>query len=307
MAVIVANKTGNTDGVAHSFLQNVQSKMPIVLISRANDFVFNDDLLALKGKSWALCCFMEYGWRWDEELHYWGINSHEFDFMQGDEWEKFDDFIRDCPPAVTLKRELLQDDACDTLRPIEYPSIITPIPIQSKEEFNNRPLSAVYYFGRSHEERLRIHSDVWRNASKYGYSVCDNLYYFNGFMANETGKKYASFHIPHYARHPIESVLTINGLGKFGIVPFGAGRKTFRHTEVTANSIMLTWKDNLAWSFPWQDGKNCFVCDIGEEVETIEELSTCDLYDVYRGGVENWKNYEYNNYIKHIESIINSF
>lgn len=305
--LIVANATGETDGPAHSFLSRVNSSIPIVLISKANKFVFNQELLKLE--DWVCVDFVEMGWNfnWERGTHLFGKNTDQFqDVYLGEEWKKFDAFVKSNPPALYFKRELLKRDVSDAIKPIEYPSLVQEIPIQIKEAFNARPICGAYYFGRSHELRLKIHSDIWAGAIKYGYSVCDNIYYFNGFMENEYGKKYVSMHIPHYSRHPIENILAINGLSKIGIAPHGAGIKTFRTSEVPVNAAMLMWEDELAWSQEWTHGINCLRCKPGEEVGVIEKwLNDDSLYSIYINGVETCRRYNANRYIsEYIEPAI---
>lgn len=305
--VYIADKNGVTDSAYHTLVRHVKSDIPIVMVSWAENYVFNDALLDLK--DYCLICYCEYGYDWKAEetgSHIWGVNSEKFSRYYTGDWIKFDNWVRDNPPKVFFKRELLKGDAGNNIYPIDYTAAIAPIPVQSAQEFNCRPLSAAYYFGRSHEERLRLHARIWDGATRYGYSVADNLYYFNGFMEYEQGKKYASMHIPHYARHPIENILEINGLAKIGIAPFGAGRKTFRASEVSANAVMLMWEDNMAWASEWIHGTNCIKCNPGEEVQTIENWTTYpELYSIYKSGVETWNKYHVKNYLsEYIEPII---
>jgi len=128
-------------------------------------------------------------------------------------------------------------------------------------------------------------------------------------MANESGKKYVSMHIPHYQRHEINDLLKINGMAKIGIAPFGAGIKTFRNAEVCSNSVMLLWENDLSWAFDWVHGINCLKCEIGKEVETIEEWTnkpTNELYKIYLEGVKTFGKYRLENYIPHLENLINN-
>jgi len=305
--VILANKNNEIDSAYHTLVKHINTDKTIVMVSWAEDFKFNDELLSVK--EYVLVCYCEYGYDhdfWKTGTHIWGCNSVKFPRYYKGDWIKFDDWVKSNPPSLILKREFFKDDFSINysnnlikIMPIDYTTSILPIPIQSEKEFYERPISACYYFGRSHESRLKTHASIWDGATKYGYSVCDNIYYFNGFMQFETGKKYVSMHIPHYQRHPIESVLTINGLSKIGIVPMGAGQKTFRAAEVSCNSIMLMWNENLFWGVDWVDGFNCFKCNPGEEVELIEKLtnSSYDLYRVYVNGVNAWGKYRTENYI----------
>jgi len=306
MPIILADNNGQVDSAYHTLVRHIQSSIPIVMISWVENFVFNPELLKIK--DYILICFCEYGY--DAVLtdtHLWGNNSEKFTRYYTGDWVKFDDWVKENPPKLILKRELLKKDVSEKVQPIDYAATTQSIPIQSEEEFYHRPLSACYYFGRSHEGRLEIHSDIWKGATVYGYSVCDNIYYFNGFIQHESGKKYFSAHIPHYQRHPIEEVLIINGLAKIGIAPFGAGQKTFRSQEVSSNSVMLMWEDNLAWGIEWVHGFNCLKCKIGEEVEIIEKwIKDPALYSIYLEGVKTWDRYRVGRYIsEYINPIIN--
>lgn len=306
MSIILADKNGNVDSAYHTLIKHIKSPVPIVMVSYLDDFVFNEELLSLKPKEFIVIDFIEMGWDYDYSNH---TIENYYKRFKGDEWKKFNDWAYNCQPLICFKREL--DIATSKIQgyyPIDYPAVVEPIPIQSKEEFNARPLSAAYYFGRSHEGRLAIHASIWNGATKYGYSVCDNIYYYNDFMHHERGKKYVSMNIPHYVRHPIETVLKINGAAKIGIVPFGAGIKTFRAAEVSSNSVMLMWEDNLSWAYEWKHGFNCIKCKQGEEVGTIEKWANDEkLYSIYCEGVKTWDKYRTENYINnYINPILNS-
>lgn len=304
--VIIAERNGNIDSSFHTLVKHIDSPLTIVMVSWAENFLFNESLNGIK--DYVLVDYCEYGWDSNlTETHLWGVNSEKFPRYYNGDWVKFDNFVKQNPPKLFFKRELLQKDVSEIIRPIDYTTDIPPLPAQSESQFNSRPISACYYFGRSHEGRLLIHSDIWKGATKYGYSVNDNIYYFNDFMHHERGKKYVSMNIPHYSRHPISEILKINGCSKIGIVPHGAGIKTFRASEVSVNSVMLMWDDNLAWAHDWVHGVNCLKCNQGEEVETIEKWANDkNLYSIYLEGVKTWNKYRTTNYIKnYIEPILN--
>lgn len=303
--IIIANNTGEIDSAYHSLVKHIPTDIPIVMVSWSGNFVFNEELLSLKPKEFIVVDFIEMGWDYDFTNH---TPENYYNRFMGEEWKKFHDWAYSCEPLLCFKRELDSETAkIPGYYPIDYPATVEPIPVQSEVEFNARPISAAYYFGRSHEARLSLHASIWSGATKYGYSVCDNIYYFNGFMQNEAGKKYVSMNIPHYQRHPIENLLTINGMAKIGIAPHGAGVKTFRAAEVSCNSVMLLWEDNLSWAYPWVHGINCLKCKPSEEVETIEKWVNDErLYSIYCEGVKTWEKYRTENYINnYILPIIN--
>ena len=244
------------------------------------------------------------------ERCFFGLNIKDFkDKFPGEEWDKLDDFIRTKPPKAYLKREWFSKDTAPSMHdvfPVDYPAYFAHIPLQTEQEFNSRPLSVMSFFGRSHEGRVRVHSDIWAASSKYGYSVCDNFYHLQEFLQHEHGNRWASFHTPHFHRLDLNYILTASGFSKISLALFGAGIKTFRHSEITANSVMLTWEDNMNWAYPWVHNENCIKCKPGKEIETIQEaLANPNLYEIYKAGVANWNNYQFDNYTKYLEGIIN--
>ena len=304
--IILADKNGNVDSSYHTLVKHIPTDIPIVMVSYLDNFVFNDELLSLKPKEFIVVDFIEMGWDYDYSNH---TLENYYKRFKGEEWKKYHDWAYNSEPLMCFKRELDKVTAKEQgYCPIDYPATVEPIPIQSKEEFNNRPITAAYYFGRSHEGRLRLHGNIWEGATKYGYSVCDNIYQFNDFMHHERGEKYISLHLPHYSRIDISHLMSINGMAKIGIVPHGAGIKTFRASEVSCNSVMLMWEDNLSWSYEWVHGVNCLKCKQGEELETIRQWQNSDkLYNIYLEGVKTWEKYQTKNYIdNYLMPIINA-
>jgi len=308
MALIVANRKGETDGVAAAFLGRIQSDIPIVLISRARTFRFNEELENLKGKKWVLCDYIEYGWNYHWNYgHHWGINTKEYDFLQGEHWERFDSFVKENPPALTFKRELLKSDVSGVMKPIDYPAWYESKEIQTREQFDGRPISSFFFWGRSHEARVKLHAEIWRKSSEKGYSVCDNINYFEKFVFEEEERKWVTMNIPHYSRIDIKEILGRQQLSKTSIALPGAGIKTFRHCESPVNSVMVKYKDNLAWAYEW-DETNCILTKEGREIEDIEAaLQNPNLYEIYLNGVATCHKYHFTNYINnYINPILNS-
>jgi len=301
MAVIVADKQGRTDGSAHNFIQKIPTDMPIVLVSRVDDFVFNEELLSLD--KYILVNFFEMGWDfdWNDGGHLFGAGrSHYLKMFLSEEWKKFDDFVKNNPPMLTFQRELHKADFNGNVYPIEYPNLTNKYEIQSRTEFNSRPISCFFYWGRSNEIRVQTHGDIWKGASRHNYSVCDNVYYFKEFMTNEQGKKYISLWIPHYGRIDINHLLVINNQSKLSLSLPGAGIKCFRSTgESCVNSVMVCLDDELAWSYPFEHGVNCIKINPNESVvECIEKaMQREDLYEIYSRGMDTADKYRVENYI----------
>lgn len=301
----IADKNGATDSVYHTLVKRINSKYPIVIVSWSENFVFNDELLKLE--DYVLVCFCEYGWDLTlTESHIWGINSEKFPRYYNNDWVKFDNWVKENPPKLLLKRELLKQDVSDKIKSIEYPCVIQPYLIQSKEQFNSRPISAYQYWGRSNEHRLRIHGEIWLHAYKKGFQVLDNIYYYNDYMHHEQGEKWVTLWIPHYQRIDISVLMQINNSSKLSLSWEGAGQKCFRHMEAPVNSVMVMHKNDLSWSFYW-DETNCILVEHGKEIEGIEAaLSNPNLYDIYVKGVQNCDKYRLGKYIPFLENLINN-
>lgn len=312
MAIIVADTLQRTDGPAYQVLQGVSSPLPILLISRVENYQFNNTIYQLAGKKWVLCDFIELGWSYHWKYgHKWGENTKEFDFLQGSEWGKLDKFIKENPPVLTFCRELLLEAVKENVKPIEYPCIV-PIPeLDTKEQFEKRPINCLWFWGRSHELRLKLHGDIWLNAYKTGATVCDNIYSFKGFMENESNPdKWVTLHIPHYSRIDIGTILNINRQSKISVNLFGAGNKCFRMNEASSSSVMIMQHSNMAYTYEWLDGINCFKFPTDDpDIEIIKNaLTDKTIYDIYRRGVETCGKYRIDRYItEYIEPTIKQF
>lgn len=290
------------DGTVARICQYITSPVPVVPITRIENFVFNTELL--KHKEAVIVDYVEYGWDWyfpRTGTHFFGKNTGEFfPHFQGEEWKKFDDWVAGLDRVVYFKRELLKSDAdiYPHVFPIDYPCWIAPIPPQTKEEFKSRPLSVFNFWGRSHEDRLVLHGNIWKAASEHGFSVCDNIYFLQQFLAEEQGKKWATFWMPHYSRIDIAQLLQISAISKISIAMPGAGLKTFRQSEVSVNSVMMMVDDDMEYAYDWVDGVNCIMCHEITPDRIMDALERTDLYDIYLRGLETADKYRIANYVR---------
>ena len=314
--IIVADGRDVTDGAMYNLLSQVDCGVDILLISRHDGFVFNEEILTLKGKPYVIADVIEMGWDakidhtpffgFDDSSFFSILRHPQFDNSK-EQWLRLNDFIKGNQPIFYMKRELLAKDQDEMFIPLNYPAQY-PIPEpQSKEDFLKRPLDIFYSWGLSHPERRKLHGRIWLGSEEHGYMVCDNLFWIELFMANENNAhKWLSVNIPHYCRFHSDQILNINALAKISISMPGAGTCCFRHTEASANAIMLMKDDKMAWSFPWLANDNCLKFErFGDEITTaLNGLNSPQLYDIYLRGVENCKKYFLPNYINHIEQKI---
>jgi len=302
------DKQNKMDGSVLRIAGHIQQvcSLPIVPITRIEDFVFNDGIAGLR--NYVLLDYSELHWNTQNtDTHLFGKNTKEFlDIFRGDEWLKFDEWIRDNPPIAYFKRELKKKDAGGNVYPIDYPCWASPFPLESREQFNERPVNVHYYWGRSHEDRVQLHGDIWKHSSKNGAAICDNIFYFQKFMEEEKStNKWVTLNMPHYARIDISNIFSINGMSKLSVSMPGSGIKCFRNSESPVNSVMIFPQDDLAWGYEWENEINCIRFS-GEPIPAIEEaLQRKDLYDIYVKGHETIDKYRIDNYVNnYIQPII---
>lgn len=307
--IVSPDKKGNIDGVVYSIIKNIESCIPIIPVTILSDYEFNPELNNL-GK-YILLDYCEYGWDWDRsETHFFGKNTERFaDKFAGEEWKKFDSFVKNKPPLFYCKRELLKDGFDKDIYPVEFPCFQASYPIVTKEEFDKRPIEVFFSWGHSHESRRILHGEIFINAAKKGYGVVDNFTHFNESI-RDYEKIWASIYSPYFARIDMGTLLYIQGQSKLSVSLPGAGVKCFRHAESPINSIMVLQEDDLLWSYDWVDGVNCIkIPKGGNAIEVIEKaLQRNDLYEIYLEGVKTCQKYMLDNYVEnYIKKIIEKY
>ncbi len=296
--IVSPDANNQNDGSVIRICSHINSPVTIVPITRIHGFQFNTELLSL-GK-YILLDYSELHWNThNTETHLFGKNTSDYpEIYKGEEWQKFDEFVNNNPPQVYFKRELLKNDVTDTVLPIDYPCWTTPDIVQTKEQFDARPIKCFFYWGRSSEYRVKLHADIWLNSSKNNTAVCDNLFYLNAFLNEEScPNKWVTVNIAHYSRQQIETILQVNGLSKLSVSIKGSGSKCFRHLESSTNSVMVMDRDNLAWAYEWIDGVNCLKID-NTSIDELNELTHREgLYEIYLNGMQTVDKYRIDNYV----------
>ena len=305
--IVSPDKHCRLDGSVLRISELINSPIHIIPLTRIDGFVFNEALYSLD--KYILLDYTEL--HWDShyaDTHLFGRNTDMVEHIfQGEEWAKFDEFVAKKPAEIYFKREVNYKDVKDNVLPIDYPCYVEPIPIQTKEQYLSRPINVFNFWGRSSEYRVKFHADVWANSSRNGAAICDNMYYLERFLAEESStNKWVSLNIPHYARVNIGQILGINGLSKLSMSMWGSGKKCFRDSEAPVNSLMVMQNSNIRHTFEWVHGVNCLKVNSGEvEISRIDELlQRDDLYEIYVNGVENLDKYRAKNYIQYIENTI---
>lgn len=295
--IVSPDVTGNVDPIVMRIVSAINTDVVIVPITNLHNFVFDDGLYDLD--KYVLVDFVENNWDWDmKDTLKFGSDISKFKYLlDGEQWEKLNDFVAKKPPIVYFKRELLKKDATETFIPIEYPCWQSAYAVQTREQFNARRMDVFHYWGHSHEARRIFQGNAYLHAVKNDITIIDNLYYLQGFL-NENHKRYwATMHIPHFARLDIAQLLQFNYDAKLCLSFAGAGRKCFRHAEAPTTSVLAMQDDEIAWSFPWVHGENCIKFKDENVIEVIEEaLKREDIYDIYLAGLENNDRYRMGRY-----------
>jgi len=290
-----------------NIIKDVNSLIPIVLVTRLSDFVFNEELLSLD--KYVLCSMCEFGW--DYEWLYTPVFGNDSilkcGLFDGGEWAKFNDFVRNNPPVLTFQREVRTVDLTDNIKPLSYPCYHPATETQTREEFNQRPIELMHYWGRSSEERMWFQGNLYLYASQSNIDVADNMYYLQGFLNESSKRLWVSAHIPHFARVEMQQLLHINGMSKLALSMPGCGKHCFRDGEVPVNSVMVLQDNDIAFpvGMEWIDGVNCIRYKGVNPIPAIESaLKREDLYDIYLKGIETIDKYRPHNYNKYIEDLI---
>lgn len=289
--ILSPDATGARDGTVQAglldYLPNqvgsvLEADVVIVPISFLATYRFNDELNKLK-KPYVLLDFCEFGWdAGDKENRFGHSMVQTFGHLSTPDYIRFDKWVMENPPVLALKRELFKRHQTDAMLPVEFPCQMEIPPIQTKEEFDKRPLEVFICFGLSHPSRFRLHGEIFQNAHRNGIHVVDDWADEDHF-----GKRtWATIYSPWYRRRLMSDVMRWNMMSKISVSLWGAGKKCFRHTmESPVGSILALPSDNLAWAFIWQHGVNCIRLDDGHEADSLLNATTRqDLYEIYRNG-----------------------
>lgn len=316
--IISPDKKGTLDAPTYNLLKEVKTDIPLVQINVFTDYEFNAELYNLD--KWVLVDFSELGAnQWDlRETLIWGKNSELFNYSKGEEWQKFDQFVKEKPPIGIFKRELLKKDKTENILPINFPCYWQIPPPNSKTDFENRKLDVFNVWGYSHELRRMFHGECFVNAVKNNKCIIDSFSNLEHELSDNR-KKWLSVFTPHYARQDMNYVLGIQAMSKLSVSLPGAGVHCFRHSESPINSVMVMRDDPIAYSFEWKHNFNCIKFSVGTDIESIrglngakeifeaieEALQNPNLYDIYLEGIKNCEKYRIDKYCtEYIEPII---
>jgi hypothetical protein len=280
------------------------------------------EAIEMSGKKIVIVDFVEYGWDVKNTDHMFGLNTHCWkEKFKNPEFDKLDDFIKRnlINIAVYFKRELMHNPTISNLRklclefkvlPAEYPGVNNLpdyTPAQSYEDFTNRPIDVIMFWGLSNPSRPLLHGEFVKQSATNGQHLVSNLDHVTVCQKRGDKRMVVMAHIPDFSRESILKLLHIQSLAKISISMNGAGKKCFRHAESSYNSVMAIQENDLEWSYPWIDGYNSINLPNRTEGTLIDEYLSYhaimdyldrpkELYAMYLNGIDNWNNYEVNKY-----------
>jgi hypothetical protein len=302
-------------GFERSTLQDCD--VVIVPITYFDEYQANEWLMELvlsMQKRVVVFDFVEYGWDVLKPNHIFTVNTIEWaGKFRNQEYLKLDRFLAGSNVILYFKRELLADNKLQPkfkVLPAEYPGVSTlpePVHPATYDEFTNRPIDIIMVWGLSNPSRPILHGELAKQTALNGQHLVSSLEYFNECQRRGEKRMVVLAHIPDFARVSIHQILHLQSLAKISISLGGAGFKCFRDSEASYNCVMARQKNPLEWSYPWLDGINCIDLPnrthstLIDENRSYEKLmawldSPEQLYKVYLQGINNWKNYDANNY-----------
>lgn len=276
-----------------------QADAVVVPVCNQKEYVFNPVLLHVN-KPIIVIDFTEYGWDAGDRPNVLGTGAFcGFPALNTEEYEKLDTWVLTRKPVLHFKRELFLRDVSARLLPIEFTCRILAPPIQTKAEFDARPIEVFHYWGLSNPVRQRFHGDVFRHSHESSINIVDGWDQDGHFE----GRTWATIHTPWYNRKPIEEVMRWNWRSKLSVSLPGAGEKCFRHSECPVGSIMIFPPDNLAWSYQWKSYENCVRVPFYEgtwwpESWWPESFNLGRLYDIYLASQDTIAKYRSENYVR---------
>lgn len=271
----------------------------VCCISFFPDFVFNERLLSVT-KPVIVMDWMEDGWDYFKDgrvSHIFGQTPIPPHLSQNPEWTKLGNWLASRSGVLYFKRELLKPQQTDTILPIEFLCMHPAKPIQSKAEFDKRPYSVFNCFGYSHPDRLKMHARIFEAMGDRGIQVVTSFDQFEG-MPNFGQPVWISCYSPFWHRTSLAQVLAFQEFSKISISLYGAGHKSFRDAESPYQCVMARIKDEMAWSFPW-DETNSVQMNRGSELDDLQTaLASDSLYEKYVASQENLDRYRQSRYVE---------
>lgn len=288
-----------------------QSDVVFIWLTWQRSFEFDSDTferIKSLGKKVVICDFTEFGWEMDDAPYYGFIEESAHVEKFSKEQLKLNQ-IKELNVITYFKRELFENEETpdiykDKVYPIDYMAYDTSVDygITHFEKFKKRQHKLFSTWGLSNPVRPRVHAQLIELLN-HGYNVCDNLEYLN----KET-YDIITLYRPHHTRIPMDKVFEIQRESKMSLSLQGCGKKCFRHSEASKNSVMVHTDTKMVWAFNWDRGNSIIIPQEPtiEDFKQLLQIPDEKLYDIYVNGVMNHRNYLPETYIPYIwQSVAN--
>jgi hypothetical protein len=192
---------------------------------------------------------------------------------------------------VYFKRELsnhLDISKIETkVLPADYTNVFDQYDLCSETDFWKRGLDVLYIWGRSSQDRVRLHGTLYSQMDRFGHAMFSSTEQYEELFIKNKG----DHGIVLLNKEPFERVdfrkYQKNSRGVIDL--YGAGLKCFRTIESTINS--MSFKQDLSFlshAYPWIHGENCVMFQNKEGSNNLDEYKACDtLWHYIRGPGKN--------------------
>ena len=270
----------------------------IVPVSHFQDYTFNSRLREIRVPVILLDMMEYYGRSSAVETHFFGVNHDAaINISHSDEWRHFHEWVRENPPVLYFKRELLSADVSDRRIPIEWPCVLPAWQEEPKVNFDTRPFEVFYNWGYSNGLRPRLAGEILCLMADGKIEVVSSFDHVDAAM-HKSNRRWISIHSPHTHRAHIDQIMLRQAQSKMSVSMPGAGVKCFRSAEHIVHTVPVKLKDELAWSFPWIHGENCLEMQPGDMGGQLDEFTRrSDLHSIYLGSRELADRYREGRYV----------
>ena len=216
-----------------------------------------------------------------------------------------------------FKRELRSSFVNDKPYPV-YPIDFThpfypkPSTIDSREDYNARPIDILMSWGFSSRSRAELHGLLFHEYTKFATIPPAALPSDVPIFIEERGRcPLVLLYTPCYRRHPEAEIFDLQSKAKITVSCYGNGAKCFRNAEAGYNSLIAQMgADQFQWSYPWIDKHNCIALPNSKDSDFLDCRAAVDileywvrrehgsLYTLYVNSVLNTRNYLTSAYVR---------
>jgi hypothetical protein len=186
-----------------------------------------------------------------------------------------------------FKRELpIKINVCDLdipILPADFINTYDGYTPSTEDQFWDRGMDLLYIWGRSSQDRVRLHSSIFGQMDRFGHNMyTSEKQYDEELIKNGRDNAISLFHKEWYERCDF---MKYQSNSRCVIDLYGAGMKCFRTIESTINAVSFKQDMTvLSHAYPWIDGENCIMFANKQGSNTLDVSAACDtLWHYIRG------------------------